>query len=139
MTVQKQPRATVLVVDDLAANLKLAFLLLTHEGYDVRLATNATDALRELETSETDLILMDLQLPGVDGYALTRRLKADARLRHITVIAVTAYASMYDRTRALEAGCDGYLAKPLDPDTFGTTLDRWLSPERSKADPSAMS
>ena len=122
------PRGTVLVVDDSAANLKLAFALLTHEGYDVRLATNAADALRELEGAPTDLILMDVQLPGVDGYALTRQLKANPRLRHISVVAVTAYASSSDRARAFEAGCDGYLAKPLDPDSFGTVLEHWLSP-----------
>jgi CheY-like chemotaxis protein len=104
----------VLVVDDNPQNLKLARVLLTIEGYEVRTAADAEEALRVLESFAPRLILMDLQLPGMDGLELTRRLKADPARRGIIVIALTAYAMKGDREKALAAGCDGYVSKPID-------------------------
>jgi CheY-like chemotaxis protein len=104
----------ILVVDDNAQNLKLARVMLTTEGYDVRTAADAEEALAVLRTVTPRLILMDLQLPGMDGLALTRRIKADPARRDISIVAVTAYAMKGDDTRAFAAGCDGYVSKPID-------------------------
>jgi two-component system cell cycle response regulator DivK len=104
----------VLVVDDNYQNLKLVRVLLRTEGYEVRTAVDAEEALRELEWFSPRLILMDLQLPGMDGLELTRRLKADPMRRDIAIIAITAYAMTSDEVKAMAAGCDGYVAKPID-------------------------
>jgi len=108
----------VLIVDDNAQNLKLARVILSGAGFHVRTAVDAEDALRVLESFTPDLILMDVQLPQMDGLELTRRLKADSRYSDITVVALTAYAMKGDDQRAFEAGCDGYIAKPIDTDAL---------------------
>ena len=108
----------VLIVDDNTGNLKLTRVLLTLEKYDVRTAGDATEALQVLERFRPRLILMDLQLPGMDGLALTRRLKSDPRHAGILILAVTAAAMKGDDDRARAAGCDGYLTKPIDTRTF---------------------
>lgn len=106
--------AALLVVDDNAANLKLMTFVLQSRGHDVRTAADAAEAMRSIAERRPELILMDVQLPGVDGLELTRQLKADPATRDIVVVAVTAYAMRGDEERALEAGCDGYLTKPID-------------------------
>ena len=106
--------ATVLVVDDNATNLKLVAYLVRANGYDVHTAGNADAALAAVAEHRPQLILMDLQLPGVDGLELTRRLKADPATRDIVIIAVTAYAMKGDQDRARAAGCDDYVTKPID-------------------------
>src|SRR5947207_822793 len=107
-------REPILIVDDNAQNLKLARVILAGANYDVRTAGDAEEALRVLETFAPRLILMDLQLPRMDGLELTRLLKADPARRHIIVIALTAYAMKGDAEKAFGAGCDGYVAKPID-------------------------
>ena len=104
----------ILVVDDRPLNLKLTRLLLTGEGYEVQTAIDAEQTLAVLQGFRPDLILMDLQLPGIDGFELTRRLKADPATTAIRIVALTAYAMKGDEDRAREAGCDGYIAKPID-------------------------
>ncbi len=104
----------ILIVDDNAMNLKLTQVLLSSLGYTVRTATNAEEALAALATFRPQLILMDLQLPGIDGLELTRRLKADPATRDICIVALTAYAMKGDEQRAHAAGCDGYITKPID-------------------------
>jgi CheY-like chemotaxis protein len=104
----------VLVVDDNPTNLKLIAYLLQAKGYDVHTATDAEHALEQVASVHPSLILMDLQLPGMDGLELTRRLKADPATNQIVIIAVTAYAMKGDEERAREAGCDGYIPKPVD-------------------------
>jgi CheY-like chemotaxis protein len=106
--------APILIVDDNPANLKLARILLTTEGYEVRTAADAEEALAVLATWLPRVILMDLQLPGMDGLELTRRLKAEPATRDITILALTAYAMKGDEQKAREAGCDGYISKPID-------------------------
>ncbi|HZQ61647.1 MAG TPA: response regulator [Casimicrobiaceae bacterium] len=105
----------ILVVEDNPTNMKLMTFLLASGGYDVISARNAQEALALLETSAPRLILMDVQLPGMDGLELTRRLKADPRTRDIAIVAVTAYAMKGDEQKALDAGCDGYISKPIQP------------------------
>ena len=109
---------TILVVDDNAVNMKLIRILLTGEGYDVRIAADAKEALEVLTEVHPSLILMDIQLPGIDGLELTRRLKAEPTTRDITIVGLTAYAMKGDEERILAAGCDGYIAKPIDTRTL---------------------
>jgi CheY-like chemotaxis protein len=111
-------REPILIVDDNAQNLKLARVILAIEGYDVKTAIDAEDALRILESFTPRLILMDLQLPRMDGLELTRRLKADRRRRAIIIVALTAYAMKGDEERALAAGCDAYMSKPIDTEAL---------------------
>jgi len=106
--------ATILVIDDHPANLKLAEVLLQLEGYAVQTAQDAEKAIELLKTLRPQVILMDLQLPGMDGLELTRRIKAAPETRHIAIIALTAYAMKGDEEKALAAGCDAYLSKPTD-------------------------
>jgi CheY-like chemotaxis protein len=105
----------VLIVDDSPINLKVARVALEADGYEVRTAENGEEAWRLLGTFKPSSILMDLQLPGLDGFALTKRIKSDPALQHIPIIAVTAYAMKGDRERALAVGCDDYISKPVDP------------------------
>ena len=121
------PSEPVLVVDDNAQNLKLVRVLLLSEGYDVRTAVDAEEALRVLETFTPALILMDLQLPGMDGLELTRQLKADPERHGIAIVALTAYAMKGDDLKALTAGCDGYIAKPIDTRSLPDIVAAYLA------------
>jgi len=117
----------VLIVDDNPQNLKLARVILAAEGYEVKTAIDAEDALRILEWFTPRLILMDLQLPRMDGLELTRRLKADPARREIIIIALTAYAMKGDDQKAFAAGCDGYISKPVDIDGLARVVAEHLA------------
>ena len=117
---------SVLAVDDHVANLKLLEAILSRHGYAVRTATNAAEALRLIGEAKPQAILMDIALPGMDGYQLTRQLKADPQTRDILIVAVTAYAMKGDREKALQAGCDEYLSKPIDAKDLRAILARRL-------------
>jgi len=119
----------VLVVDDNPANLKLASLLLESEGYVVDRASSAESALERIGELLPDLILMDIELPGMDGLSLTRLLKKDPTTRHIPVIALTAFAMKGDEEKAREAGCQGYLTKPLNTRTLAAEIIEALRPK----------
>jgi len=108
----------ILIVDDNPANLKLARVVLTSAGYDVRTAADAEEALSVLQELKPLLILMDIQLPGMDGLELTRRLKADPAMRGVVIVGLTAYAMKGDEEKARAAGCDSYIAKPIDTRRF---------------------
>ena len=105
----------ILVIEDHEENRRLLRDLLTSFGYELSEAVTGEDGLVAAEANPPDLILMDIQLPGIDGYEVTRRIKANPALRHIPVIAVTSYALSGDDVKALEAGCDAYVTKPFDP------------------------
>ncbi|HEV8577954.1 MAG TPA: response regulator [Thermoanaerobaculia bacterium] len=117
---------TILIVDDNPANLKLARVVLTSQGYDVHTAADAEEALDALRSFTPRLILMDIQLPGMDGLELTRRLKADPDLRGMVIVGLTAYAMKGDEDRVLAAGCDGYIAKPIDTRRFPEQIAEYL-------------
>jgi CheY-like chemotaxis protein len=121
------PREPILIVDDNPVNLKLVRVLLAGAGYDARTASDAEEALEVLREFRPKLILMDIQLPGMDGLELTRRLKANPETRGIVVLALTAYAMKGDDKRTLEAGCDGYISKPVDTRTLPATIEQYLS------------
>jgi CheY-like chemotaxis protein len=116
----------VLVVEDNPANMRLITFLLKARGYEPRGAANAAEALAALEQSRPALILMDLQLPGMDGYELTRKIKADPAKRDIPIVALTAYAMKGDQEKAIAAGCDGYLTKPIDKAALEQELARFI-------------
>ena len=108
----------ILIVDDNPSNLKLARVVLATAGYVVRTAADAEEALTALRAFRPRLILMDVQLPGMDGLELTRRLKSDPSLRGVLIIGLTAYAMKGDEERVRAAGCDGYISKPIDTRRF---------------------
>jgi two-component system cell cycle response regulator DivK len=105
--------ACILVIEDNPSNMKLAVLVLEGDGHQVLQASDSEDGLRLARQRHPELILMDLQLPGMDGLEATRLLKADAATRDIRVVALTALAMSGDRERIEAAGCDGYVAKPI--------------------------
>ena len=117
---------SILIVDDNPVNLKLIRVLLTGEGYDVRTAADAEEAMQVLKEANPHLILMDVQLPGIDGLELTRRLKTDPATRDIKILGLTAYAMKGDEEKILAAGCDGYIAKPIDTRTLPGVIGHYL-------------
>src|SRR5436305_14837788 len=121
------PGKTILIVDDHPTNLKLARVLFAAEGYDVHTAGSATEALGVLSGLRPHLILMDLLLPDTHGLELTRRLKSDPGTRDIPIVALTAFAMKGDDEKALAAGCDGYVSKPIDTRALVSVVANHLS------------
>ena len=116
----------VLIVDDNPTNLKLVAYLVKANGYEVDTAADAEAAVAAIQANRPRVILMDLQLPGIDGLELTRRLKADPATRDITIIAVTAYAMKGEQEKAEEAGCDDYVTKPIDTRALPELIARYV-------------
>ena len=115
----------ILVVEDVELNQDLVVQLL-EDNYEVLTAVDGAEGLQIAEREHPDLILMDLSLPVIDGWEATRRLKANAALKHIPIIALSAHAMMGDAERALQSGCDDYLSKPLDEDLLFAKLAKFL-------------
>jgi DNA-binding response OmpR family regulator len=128
------PGAPILVVDDSRVNLKLMRLLLTFEGFDVRTSERAEEALQMLDSFRPALVLTDIQMPGMDGVEMTRRIKGDHRTSGIKVAALTASTSKLDNQRAIEAGCEDYISRPVDTSTLAARL-RGLLGEKPLARP----
>src|SRR3954447_13137234 len=122
-------KARILVVDDNPVNLKLACEVLQWEGYVVEQALDAEHAQEMLKQMTPDLILMDIALPGMDGLTLTRLLKADERLKRIPIIALTAFAMKGNDRKAFEAGCSGYITKPVDTRALSGQVAAFLERE----------
>ena len=116
----------ILIVDDNPSNLKLAADVLSFEGLAIEKASSAEEALRSIEEHPPALILMDIGLPGMDGLTLTRMLRGREETRQIGIVALTAFAMGSDEARAILAGCDGYITKPIDTRTFGPLVKRYL-------------
>ena len=125
--------STILVVEDNPLNLKLVRDVLTHAGYHVVEATTGEDGIRVAHAERPDLVLMDLQLPGIDGAEALRRMRASGD-QPVPVVAVTAFAMPGDRDRALRDGFDGYIEKPLRVRALPQQVARILSGERPDAD-----
>jgi CheY-like chemotaxis protein len=117
----------ILIIEDNASNLKLVKTLLKIEGYEVQTAVNAEEAIELLKSFRPQLILMDLQLPGMDGLQLTQMLKSDPQFQEIIIVALTAYAMTRDKEKAIAAGCDGFMTKPIDVNTFPDEITQYLS------------
>jgi two-component system cell cycle response regulator DivK len=120
---------TVLLVDDNEATLKLIRLLLTNEGVAVRVAMTAEEALETLSAGAPDAILTDIQLPGITGLELIRRIRADAKIKDALILCISANAMAENIEEAYTAGCDAYLTKPIDTRTFAGSVRRHLEGE----------
>ena len=125
------PGDPVLIVDDTPVGLKLTRLLLAREGYDVRTAESAEEALSALDEFQPKLILTDVQLPGIDGLEMTRRIKADPRTKDITIVALSARALRGDEVKARAAGCDGYITKPIDTGKLPLQIRKLMNQQQS--------
>jgi two-component system, cell cycle response regulator DivK len=117
----------ILIIDDTPVNLKLTRILLVNEGYKVTTAATAEEALSLLRNYHPQLVLTDMQLPGIDGLELTRRIKGDESTRDIAVVALSAFAAPGDEEKAREAGCDGYITKPIDTRALGARIREYLN------------
>lgn len=119
----------ILIVDDAAVTLKLIASILRNEGYKVQIASTAEQALSTLRTLRPDLILVDVHLPGIDGFELARRIRQDARLQDIAVVAITASSREGIEQEAVDAGCNGFIAKPIEPQTLRVRVRQFLERE----------
>jgi two-component system cell cycle response regulator DivK len=119
-------KGTVLYVEDNPDNRSLIRRVLMAEGYSVVEAVNAAQAIEKLEAGNIDLILMDINMPDMDGYTLTAKIKAMEKFTKIPIVAVTANVMRGDREKSLEAGCDGYIQKPIDIDILGQQIERFM-------------
>ena len=117
----------ILVVEDQEDNRRIMRDLLAASGYQWLEATNGDEGLKTAEREVPDLILMDIQLPGLDGYEVTRRIKANPALKHIPIIAVTAFAMKGDEEKIRQGGCEAYIAKPISVTKFLETIERFLN------------
>ena len=118
---------TILYVEDNSDNHILVRRVLEAEGYQIAEASNAEDAMQKIQSVRPNLILMDINMPGVDGYALTARIKATPGFATVPIVAVTANVMRGDREKSLEAGCDGYIQKPIDIDILSQQIERFLA------------
>ena len=118
--------ATVLVVEDNEMNMQLVEYLLEEGGFDILKASSGEEALQLTHDQTPDLVLMDIHLPGMDGLSVVRQMKEDSRTKTIPILALTAHAMRGDRDRFLQAGCDGYISKPIDVKTFVPSIQRYI-------------
>ena len=120
-------RKRILIVEDNLLNLELATVLLLANGFAVFSSQTAEEGLRMAREISPDLVLMDLGLPGMDGLAAAKALKANPATRHLAVVGHSAHAMKGDKEIALSAGCDGYLTKPIQTRTFAETITRFIA------------
>jgi two-component system cell cycle response regulator DivK len=120
-------KGTILYVEDNSDNRNLIRRVLEAEGYSVIDAVNAGQAIEKLENNKIDLILMDINMPDMDGYTLTAKIKSIQNFSKTPIIAVTANVMRGDREKSLEAGCDGYIQKPIDIDTLAQQIERFMT------------
>lgn len=116
----------ILLIEDNAQNRYLVTFLLQARGWEIVHAVDGPEGLAIAGRIDPALILLDIQLPGMDGYAVARALRADAKFDAVPVVAVTSYAMPGDRQRCVESGCNGYLEKPIDPETFADAVESFL-------------
>ena len=129
----KPDAKTILLVEDNPHNRKIFSGMLTHHGFRVREAETGELALQMVKEELPDLILMDLSIPGIDGWECTRRLKADPNTKTVPIIALTAHAMRGDEDRARAAGCDGYLSKPISPKKVVEEVRAFLAPKSEQS------
>ena len=124
---RQDTKGTILYIEDNADNRMLVRRILHAEEYEFTEAKNASDALVVLEAARPSLILMDINMPDMDGYALTAKIKSMPGFERIPILAITANVMRGDREKSLEAGCDGYIQKPLDVDQLVKEIERFLA------------
>jgi two-component system cell cycle response regulator DivK len=116
------------MIEDNEQNRYLVTFLLENSGHEIISAPDGPSGIALVTQVRPDLILLDIQLPGMDGYAVARALRALPEVAHTPIVAVTSYAMLGDREKALDAGCNGYLEKPVNPDTFVSQVEAFLRP-----------
>lgn len=121
-------KASILLIEDNPQNRYMITFLLEQHGYEVTQAESGLLGLELAARIRPDLILLDIQLPGMDGHAVAHTLKRDPRLKRIPIVAVTSYAMVGDREKSLAAGAEGYIEKPINPATFVAEVERFLLP-----------
>jgi two-component system, cell cycle response regulator DivK len=124
---QQDTKGMILYIEDNADNRTLVRRILHAEDYELTEAKNASDALLVLRTARPNLILMDINMPDMDGYTLTAKIKSMPGFERIPILAITANVMRGDREKSLEAGCDGYIQKPLDVDQLVKEIERFLA------------
>lgn len=123
---------TILLIEDNEQNRYLATYLLEHNGCRVIAAIDGPAGIDAAQLIAPDIVLLDIQLPGMDGYAVARALRGITTLRDTPIVAVTSYAMDGDREKALQAGCNGYIEKPIRPDTFVAEIRRFVPSRRGE-------
>jgi CheY-like chemotaxis protein len=122
----------ILIIEDNEQNLYLLSFILNRHGYQVETARDGESGINTAVLGRPDLILLDIQLPGMDGYAVAKSLRIRPELVDTPIVAVTSYAMMGDREKALESGCNGYLKKPIDPERFMSQVEEFLHGDNPK-------
>lgn len=117
----------LLIIEDNEQNLYLATFLLEKSGYEVIAARDGREGIEKASNEQPDLIVLDIQLPVMDGYAVANRLKTLPECKAIPIVAVTSFAMVGDKEKILAAGCEGYIEKPINPETFVQQIERYLS------------
>jgi CheY-like chemotaxis protein len=125
----------ILLIEDNEANRYLATFLLEKAGHEVVHAVNGQIGIESASRQPPEMILLDMQLPLMDGYAVARALKKNPALSDVPIVAVTSYAMVGDREKAMAAGCSGYIEKPIDPETFVSQLEDFFSTGAGPASP----
>jgi len=120
-------KPTILLIEDNEQNRYLVTFLLEKHGYDVIAAATGPDGIELAIRARPSMILLDIQLPGMDGYSVARALRSNPDLRYVPIVAVTSYAMVGDREKAWAAGCDGYIEKPINTEAFVAEIGRYLS------------
>jgi CheY-like chemotaxis protein len=124
-------KTKILYIEDNEQNLYLVTFILEKHGYEVCSATDGQEGIDLAARVKPDLILLDIQLPRMDGYAVARQLRSNPELEKTPIVAVTSYAMAGDRDKALAAGCTGYIEKPINPDTFMQQVEQHFAPRAS--------
>ncbi len=125
-------RKKILVVDDDKKNRYLVSFLLEKEGFEVVIATNGLEGIEAAKKQQVDLIIMDIKMPKMDGYEATRRIRRLKKYKSIPIIALTSYAMVKDKEKAMIAGCTGYISKPITPETFTEEIKKFLEVKHDK-------
>jgi two-component system, cell cycle response regulator DivK len=120
-------KTTILYIEDNDQNFYLVNFILSAKGYEVIQARDGEEGIETAAQRKADLILLDIQLPLMDGYAVARALRNNPKLASIPIVALTSYAMSGDREKAMEAGCTGYIEKPINPDSFVAQIEQYLS------------
>ncbi len=127
-------KAKILIIEDNEQNMYLATFILEKHGYEVVQAWNGRDGTRLASEVDPTLIILDIQLPVMDGYAVAKELRRTPAIDNVPIVAVTSSAMVGDRERILAAGCNGYIEKPIDPDTFMDKIEQHIPTRKSGSD-----
>lgn len=123
----------ILYIEDNKFNARLVEDILKARGHNIIIAENGLEGIAAAEKEKPDIILIDIQLPGIDGYEVARRIKSDENLKHIPLIAVTSYVLKGDREKIIEAGCDEYIPKPINTRKFPAQIEKYLNERMTEA------